>query len=271
MLSFFRNLKNFVLDIWYKKKLILALSLNDFKKRYSTSYLGLFWSFAQPLINIGVFWVVFTVGFRAADIEEGIPFILWLVCGLIPWYFFSDVFNSGSNILFEYSYMLKQMVFKPSILPIIKIISNSITHLFFIFIILIIRIGYGLEFSVYNLQVIYYFLCLVYFLIGICWLFSSIKVFLPDTGEIITVILQLGMWLTPVIWNVKMVPDKYKWIFKLNPMFYIVDGYRDSFIYKVWFWEKPKWTLLYFFITTIVVILGIMIFRRLQTHFNDVL
>ena len=100
------SMVEFIRDIYVKRKLIMALSYNDFKKKYSNSYLGLFWSFIQPLINIGVFWFVFSVGFRAADIEKGIPYILWLVCGFIPWYYFSDVFNTGTNVLYEYNYML---------------------------------------------------------------------------------------------------------------------------------------------------------------------
>lgn len=100
-----------------KKRLILSLGINDFKKRYSSSYLGLFWSFVQPLINIGVFWFVFSVGFKAADIDTRSSFhIMVNMCGLIPWYYFAETLSTGSNILYEYSYMLKQMVFRPSIL-----------------------------------------------------------------------------------------------------------------------------------------------------------
>ena len=85
------------------------------------------------------------------------------------------------------------------------------------------------------------------------------------------VILQLGVWITPILWNIKILSPKMKLLFKLNPMFYVVDGYRDSFIYKIWFWEKPQWTFTFFVITTITMILGIAIFKRLQPHFNDIL
>lgn len=261
----------FIRDIYAKRKLIMALSYNDFKKKYSNSYLGLFWSFVQPLINIGVFWFVFSVGFRAADIEKGIPYILWLVCGFIPWYYFSDVFNTGTNVLYEYNYMLKQLVFRPMILPLIKILSNLITHIFFVGLIVVICFVHKVSLSLYSLQVFYYLFCMIYFLIGICLLFGSIKVFLPDVGELITVILQLGVWITPILWNIKILSPKMKLLFKLNPMFYVVDGYRDSFIYKIWFWEKPQWTFTFFVITTITMILGIAIFKRLQPHFNDIL
>ena len=265
------NIKRFIMDIYEKRKLILTLAFNDFKKRYSSSYLGLFWSFVQPLINIGVFWFVFSVGFRAADIEEGVPFILWLVCGLIPWYYFSEVLATGSNVLYEYSYMLKQMVFRPSILPFIKIISSLITHIFFILIIILIGFVYRRGATIYYLQILYYILCMMYLLVGLTWIFSSLKVFLPDIGEIISVILQLGMWITPIMWNIKMVPENYRWILKINPVFYIVDGFRDTFINKIWFWEKSTWTFYYLIIATVLFIFGAIIFKKLRPHFNDVL
>ena len=257
--------------IWSRKSLILSLGINDFKKRYSSSYLGLFWSFIQPLINIGVMWFVFSVGFKAAETEPGIPFILWLISGLIPWYFFSDVFSTGTNVLYEYNYMLRQMTFKPEILPFIKIISALFTHIFFILIIFVVAFFTNYKLDIHIIQVIYYLLCTCYLLIGISWLFGSVKVFLPDIGEIISVILQLGFWITPIFWSFKMVPQNITWLFKLNPIFYIVQGYRDTFIYKVWFWEKPNWTFTYFVISTAIFIFGAIVFRKLKPHFNDVL
>ena len=265
------NIRNFLIDIYDKRKLIVTLALNDFKKRYSSSYLGLFWSFVQPLINIGVFWFVFSVGFKAADIDKGVPFILWLICGLIPWYYFSEVLSTGSNVLYEYKYMLKQMVFRPSILPLIKILSGLITHVFFILIIIIISFLYKRSITIYYLQIIYYLMCMIYLLVGLTWIFSSLKVFLPDIGEIISVILQLGMWITPIMWNIKMIPENYRWIIKINPMFYIVDGFRDIFINKIWFWQKSMWTLQFLTLSTIFFILGAFIFKKLKPHFNDVL
>ena len=111
----------------------------------------------------------------------------------------------------------------------------------------------------------------MYLLVGLTWIFSSLKVFLPDIGEIISVILQLGMWITPIMWNVKMVPENYRWILKINPVFYIVDGFRDTFINKIWFWEKSTWTFYYLIIATVLFIFGAIIFKKLRPHFNDVL
>lgn len=257
-------------DIYAKRNLIIRLALNDFKKKFAHSYLGVFWGFAQPLMNICVLWFVFSVGFRASNIE-GVPFILWLMTGLLPWEFFTETFSSSTSVLSEYSFMLKQMVFKPLILPIIKIISGLVTHLFFIFIIILISSFYSIYPTVYYFQIFYYIFCFIYLILGLSWLFSSIKVFLPDVGEIINIILRFGMWMTPILWDLKMVPERYRWLFKLNPIYYIIQGYRDTFIYKIWFWEHRITSISFFIISTIIFITGITVFQKLKNHFNDVI
>ena len=266
-----QGIYNFFRYILKQRNLIFSLSINDFKQKYSKSYLGLFWSFIQPIITIGVMWFVFTVGFRAGEAEPGIPYVLWLTAGLIPWYYFSETFFSSANVLFEYSYMLRQMIFKAEVLPLIKIISNVFTHFFFIIIVIIISLVNKFMINIYFFQIIYYMFCLCFLLTGLSWFFSSLKAFLPDIGEIITVVVQLGFWVTPILWSAKMLPKKILWLFKLNPMFYIIQGYRDTFIYKIWFWEKPYWTTEFFLITIFIFFAGIFVFRKLKPHFNDVL
>ena len=83
--------------------------------------------------------------------------------------------------------------------------------------------------------------------------------------------MQIAMWMTPIMWNYTMVPDKYLWIFKLNPMYYIVEGYRDSLINKIWFFEKLDYTIYFWGFTVILFLAGITIFKKLKPHFADVI
>ena len=98
-------------------------------------------------------------------------------------------------------------------------------------------------------------------------------VFFKDLGQIVNIILQVGIWVTPIMWNIdsaQFSPTVIK-ILKFNPMFYIVQGYRDSFINQKWFWEYPTMTLYYWIFAMVVLLLGIRVFRKLRTHFADVL
>ena len=112
---------SFLKELFGNRKLILNLAKNDFKTKYAGSYLGIVWAFIQPVVTVLVYWFVFEVGLRQTGNAE-VPFVLWLIAGLVPWFFFSDALNGGTNSLLEYNYLVKKVVFKISVLPIVKII-----------------------------------------------------------------------------------------------------------------------------------------------------
>ena len=117
------------MELYHNKRLILSLSRNDFKTKYAGSYLGIVWAFIQPVVTIMVYWFVFTIGLKAGDMAE-YPFVLYLISGIIPWFFFQDALNGGTNALMEYNYLVKKVVFKISILPIVKVLSALFVHAF---------------------------------------------------------------------------------------------------------------------------------------------
>ncbi len=262
-------------ELYRNRQLIAKLSKNDFKTRYAGSYLGIIWAFIQPIVTILVYWFVFEKGLKAGGVlsKEGItlPFVLWLSAGLIPWFFFSEALNNATNALLEYSYLVKKVVFKISILPIIKIISALFVHAFFIAFLLILCACYGYYPDLYTLQVLYYSCCMFIFVLALSYATSAIVIFFRDLSQIISILLQIGMWATPIMWQISTVSGGLQKIFKLNPMYYIVEGYRQALFYKEGFWEHPWLTLYFWVLTAIVFILGTVIFKRLKPHFADVL
>lgn len=257
-------------ELYINKGLILNLAKNDFKTKYAGSYLGIFWAFVQPIITVLLYWFVFQVGFKSAPVDD-FPFVLWLVSGIVPWFFFSDSIFNGANSLIEYSYLVKKVVFKISILPIVKVISALFVHIFFVGFTILLYCLYGKIPNIYSVQVIYYSFCTFFLVLGISYLTSAIIPFLKDFGQIINIFLQIGMWMTPIMWNYNILEPKYQHILKLNPMYYIVEGYRDSFINKIWFWEKYNQTIYFWFIAIAIFLLGLILFKKLKPHFSDVL
>jgi lipopolysaccharide transport system permease protein/teichoic acid transport system permease protein len=123
---------------------------------------------------------------------------------------------------------------------------------------------------VYWLQILYYLIASTVFLLGITWATASISLFIKDIQNITGIIVRIGFYGTPIFWSISMIPDKYRILFKLNPAYYIVEGYRDSLIYGKGFWQEP-WMALYFWgITAAALIFGIFIYRKLRPHFADV-
>jgi ABC-type polysaccharide/polyol phosphate export permease len=151
------------------------------------------------------------------------------------------------------------------------LISAFFVHIFFIIIIFIMLLIYKYPISIYNFQVIYYFIAMSALLLGLSWITSSIIVFFKDLGQIIGILLQFGFWLTPIFWSYSIMPTKYQYLLKLNPLYYIIQGYRNSFIDHVWFWQNYNQTTNFWIITTSLFIIGVLIFKRLRPHFADVL
>lgn len=263
------------MDIYKNRRLVAKLAKNDFKTRYAGSYLGIVWAFIQPVITILVYWFVFSVGFRSGTGDLGVPFVLYLVAGIVPWFFFQDALIGGTNSLLEYNYLVKKVVFNISVLPVVKIISAMFVHAFFVLFTIILYAAYGKFPDFYYLQIIYYSVCVFILVLGLSYATSAIVIFFRDLTQIINIVLQVGVWLTPIMWIVEASPlmghPVIMKILKLNPMYYIVSGYRDTFLMKTWFWEHAGWTVYFWIFTILCFLFGSWVFKRLRIHFADVL
>jgi lipopolysaccharide transport system permease protein/teichoic acid transport system permease protein len=260
----------FIVDIIRSRQLIFELTKKDFRSRYLGSYLGIIWAFVQPTITIAIFWFVFQVGFKSVPIDN-FPFILWLMAGLIPWFFINDAVLNGTNSVLDNSYLVKKVVFRVSILPIIKILSALVIHLFFVVFLLVMMAVYGHMPNLFYLQVLYYLFASIVLALGISWITSSLVIFLKDIGQLVSIFLQFTFWLTPIFWNINVLPARYHFVFKLNPFAYIINGYRETFIYHVRFWDHYNLTAYFWIETLIIFIIGALLFRRLRPHFADVI
>lgn len=264
-------MKTLIRDLYNNKKLIWTLAINDFKTKYAGSALGITWAFVQPIITILIYWFVFEVGLKSASPVEDVPFVLWMTAGIIPWFLFADGIGNATNSLIEYSYLVKKVLFKISILPLVKVISAFFVHLVFVIFTIGIYIWQGQQISIHIVQIAYYSFCTFVLALGISYLTAAIVLFFRDLGQIVGIFLQVGIWLTPIMWSYTMIASESQWLLKINPMYYIVQGYRDSFINGIWFWEHWDQTLYFWGISVLVFAVGAIVFKKLKPHFADVL
>lgn len=265
-------------ELFESRRLIWKLAKNDFKKRYAGSYLGILWAMVQPVVTVVMYWFVFEnfMGAKAQLLSNGIhiPYVLFLASGLCPWFYFSEALTNGTSALLEYNYLVKKVVFKISILPIIKIIAATFIHLFFVLVLLIVAALYGYYPTVYTIQLLYYSFCTFILVLGMSYTTCAVVVFFRDLSQIIGIALQLGMWATPILWAITALEDKppvWTTVIKLNPLVYIVNGYRSAICEKEWFFSD-FYSTMYFWIFTVVVFgIGALIFKRLKVHFADML
>ncbi len=265
-------LLNFFTSIYTDRQLLFQFAKNDFKARYAGSMFGVFWGFINPVITVLTYWFVFGLAFDSRS-TDGRPYIVTLLSGIVAWFYFSDVLGSATNVYNEYSYLVKKVVFNIRILPTVKLISNLYIHVFFICISIIITSLNGFYPTWQILQLFYYWFCLAVFLTGLTWITSSIQPFLPDINQFIAVTLQALMWGTPVLWTI----DRFAahptilFILKLNPLYYIVQGYRSALLSDGWFWQHGTLTAYFWLFTLSLLLLGSKLFARLKPHFADIL
>ena len=270
--------KNIIVELIENRNLIKSLAKNDFKIKFAGSYLGTIWAFVQPVITVLIYWFVFdlAIGARASIRGElPLPYVLWLVAGIVPWFFFSDCISAGTSALVEYNYLVKKVVFQIDILPVVKVFSSIFVHIFFVVFTIVLFLIYGYFPDFYVLQVLYYSLGVLILALGMTYLTSALSVFFPDVRQIVGILLQIGIWMTPIMWSIADMQDKIPsavlGILQLNPLYYIVMGYRESLIDKVGFWEHPGLTIYFWVFTAVVCVLGVTVFKRLKVHFADVI
>lgn len=263
-------------ELFQSRHLIWKLAKNDFKKRYAGSYLGFVWALVQPVVTVLMYWIVFDVVFntRSEMVSSGVevPYVLFLTAGLVPWFYFSEAITNGTNALLEYSYLVKKVVFNISILPIIKLIAATFIHVFFVAVLILVSVIYGYYPTLYTLQVVYYSFCLFVLVLAMSYCTCAVVIFFRDLAQIINIGLQVGMWATPILWNIGMIgDDRFVTLLKLNPLVYIVNGYRNAIYGDEWFFEH-FYSSTYFWIFTVTLFcIGSLIFKRLKVHFADVL
>ena len=262
-------------ELYQNRRLIWRLSRNDFKKRYAGSYLGTIWAMVPPIVTVAMYWVVFDrifgSGPQVTYTGGEVPYVLFLTAGLVPWFFFSDAVMGGMTSLMEYNYLVKKVGFKVSILPIIKVTAAMFVHIGFSVVLVLIAAFYGYTPTVYTLQLFYYTFCEYVFILGLSYATCAIVLFFRDLQNLVSIIMQVGMWATPILWNINTLREKYKPFIKLNPMTYIVEGYRSAVYEQQWFWEHFYSSTYFWIVTALLFVVSALIFKKLKPMFADVM
>lgn len=261
-------------ELLKQRKMLFELARSDFRKRFAGSYFGVAWMFIQPVATVLVFFFIFQLGMKSQPPVPDTPYVIWLIPGLVPWFFFSEALTLQTNVFQEYNYLVKKVVFPVELLPLIKVLSCFLVHLCFVVIMLFVFVISGRFPKVSWLGIIYYSIADAFLVLGAGLITSSVNVFFRDMQNIVGIILQFGMWLAPIMYWEGMFTERHPWMiyaFKANPFYYIVAGYRDSMLTGNFFWERP-WNTVYFWaFTAALLFAGIRIFRKLRPHFPDVL
>jgi ABC-type polysaccharide/polyol phosphate export permease len=272
-MTFFKQTFKEVIDFFYQiflnRHLLFTLSMRDFQKKYVRNFFGLIWAILDPLAFVLILYVVLGVRYGDKD-PNAIPFVVYLLTGYIVFEFFSSSIMSVTTSIKDHSFLLNKVNFRVAILPIVTILSNLTVHLIVLALCIVVLLFHHIYPSFYWLQVFYYMFALSVFLVSAGWLTSSIFLFFPDIRNILSIMTRIMFFVTPIFWKMEGLPPSSQFILKLNPIYYIVNGYRDSLLNHRVFWESPLVTLYFWSVCLVFLVAGVAVFKKLRPHFADV-
>lgn len=253
-------------EIWKYRQMISGLVRRELRGRYKGSGLGFLWTFINPLLQLTVYTIVFSVIMRAG-IEK---YYLFLFVALIPWIFFSTSVAGGCSCILNHKDMVTKIYFPREVLPIAHVTTGLVNMLYSFVVVftvvLLSRVSLSFRALLYLpvIIVIEYILCL-----GLSLIVSSLTVFFRDLEHFLGIIIMAWQFLTPVMYSVEQVPEKIRPIFQLNPMTAVIVAYRDILFYG---YVPEVQTLIIAVVWGIVsVVVGCMVFGKLQKRFAEVL
>jgi len=256
-----------------RRRIVLALTWQDLRNRYVGATFGLLWSFIQPLVMALILWFVFAVALRSPPIH-GVPFIAWFLVSVAAWNFFAESLGTATPVFREYAFLVKKVRFQIEILPLVKIFAAAFVHFLFLAVVIVVLLVQGVSASWFWLQTLYYLAALILLVQGLSWITATLNVFSRDVAYGIQVLLQLGFWVSPVFWEFDMIPERFQALaalLKLNPLVYIIQGYRHSLVEQIPFWADWRLMLYFWCVTLGVWLAGYLLFRKLKPQFADVL
>ena len=227
-----------------------SMAGSELKKRYSSTLFGWAWALVRPLVFIFVYWFAMNVGIRGnapVILADGtkIQYIFWMIPGVITWFVLSETLAAGVVCVRVNSHLVNKMLFPVSTIPIFSTISYFFSHILLIAITIGIFVFTGQGITLYILQLFYYFLLFFIFCCITTTFISTLGVISRDFEQLVKAILNVFFWMSPVLWDISRVGEKYKVIksiIMLNPYNYFLTGYRDAFLSQAWFWEHTKYT-----------------------------
>ena len=257
------KVKNIFKNIYNYRELLKTKKKKEIRGKYKHSFLGVLWSFLNPLLQLAVYAIIFPLILK--DAQEN--YVIFLCVALIPWTFFSTVVTQSAAVIINNSNIIKKVYFPREILPISVVTSATVNFLISTIIILFFILFYRAGFSWYI--VFYPFILLIQYLLslGISFLISSLTVYLRDLEHLIGVAIMMLFYATPIAYSSDSIPGEFQFIMRLNPMAYIIDAYRDIFYYQTMPELKSLGILL--IITIALVVIGYIVFNKLQKGFAE--
>ncbi|PKR86192.1 ABC transporter permease [Heyndrickxia camelliae] len=253
--------------------LISRLSAYEVKSANKNNYLGILWEVINPMIQIGVYWIVFGVGITGRKGEGDIAYFPWMIAGIVAWFFINPAITQGTKAIYSRIKMVAKMSFPLSVIPSYVIIAKFYQHLMLLVVIMVILHFYGFTISIHYIELPYYMFAAIVLTFSISLITSTLATIVRDVNMIVTAIMRMMIYLAPILWAPTTgILAKYQGILKLNPIYYIIEGYRNSLLSQKWYLVSHWHYTLYFWAVILVLLfIGSVLHVKFRNRFVDFL
>lgn len=233
------------------------------------SKLGMFWSILDPIIQIFAYWFAFGLGIRGGSDVNGIAFINWMLCGIIPWFFLSASIRNVTTSIHSKSNVITKMKFPVSILPTTQVFKELFTHIITLILGYLFIILNGVKPQFFNFEILYYMFCGIAFSISLGMVTSVLNMFTRDVKKAINASMRLLMYVTPILWTMDKLPKQIQALMKCNPLYYIIEGYRDSLLFYDGILSRTNEAIIFWIIVITLFIIGSSLMYKFKRKFID--
>jgi lipopolysaccharide transport system permease protein len=263
--------KHFLRNLVERRTLLFQLVRRDFDQRFVGSVIGWIWGILHPLVLLVSWYYIFVlvIGGKLPPGEVTANYPLFIFSGMLPWMLFSETVQRSATSLLEHANLITKSMFPSEIVPVAVFLSNLASHSLALTLMLAATLywNHGIGWPVLLLPL--YLFLIGLFAVGLGWIASSLHVFLRDTAQMVSVVLTFWFWLTPIMVPAGMIPERYRWILRFNPMYYAVELYRQAFFTS----RFPEWREVGALALsgTAMFVAGGLFFRYVKRGFADVL
>ena len=269
-----KTLATIIKENWEWRSQIWRLSKFEIVKKSRGTLLSWAWFIIKPAMYVFCFWFALEIGLRSAraGATEGVPYILWLASGIIPWFFMSEMISGGCDVLHKFSHLVKKIKFPQSAISTIFTTSHLLIQVMLQVCLIALSLVCGMQFDMYLLQIPIAILVMFFFWTIFSILFSQITAFSKDVANLCKTFSTPLFWLSGVIFNLKAVDiDWIQTIMNYNPVTFFCTIFRDALCDKMWFWEDVTLCSGFAVVFVVTLVLALFVYKRLNEEVSDVL
>lgn len=264
------NLVKLINELWKSKYLVFRLAFFQVQSDNRNNFLGVLWEFLNPAIQIGMYWFVFGLGIRGNADVDGIPFVYWMLAGIVMWFFVNAAITEGTKSIFQKYNLVAKMNFPLTAIPAYVVMSKFYVHIIMVSLLIFVFSIAGYMPSIYYFQLLYFLFMTYLFAFAVSLLASTLATLIRDVQMLVQAGLRILFFISPILWLPNLLPQSIQKIIMLNPFYYLANGYRASLLYNEWYIFE-HWSLTLYNLLLVIGLLsvGSILHFKMRDRFAD--